>query len=46
MCGPVAFDTLNFVEKPESGGFTHGQAKAAAKSLQTRRIKSSRRSAT
>ncbi len=29
----VAFDTLKFVEKLESGGFTHDQAKAAAEAF-------------
>jgi hypothetical protein len=29
----IAFDTLKFVEKLESGGFTHQQAKAAAQAF-------------
>ena len=29
----VAFDTLKFVEKLESGGFSHEQAKAAAQAF-------------
>ncbi|WP_442756610.1 DUF1640 domain-containing protein [Methylocystis sp. JAN1] len=29
----IAFDTLKFVEKLESGGFTHAQAKAAAEAF-------------
>jgi hypothetical protein len=29
----VTFDTLKFVEKLESGGFTHEQAKAAAEAF-------------
>jgi hypothetical protein len=29
----VAFDTLKFVERLEAGGFTHGQAKAAAEAF-------------
>jgi hypothetical protein len=31
MSGAVAFDTLRFVEILEAGGFTHAQAKAAAR---------------
>ncbi len=29
----IAFDTLKFVEKLESGGFTHQQAKSAAQAF-------------
>ncbi len=29
----IAFDTLKFAEKLESGGFTHAQAKAAAEAF-------------
>jgi len=33
MSGAVAFDTLKFAERLESGGFTHAQAKAAAEAF-------------
>ncbi|WP_159727465.1 DUF1640 domain-containing protein [Methylosinus sp. Ce-a6] len=33
MSNSVPFDTLKFVEKLESGGFTHAQAKAAAEAF-------------
>ena len=33
MSATIAFDTLKFVEKLESGGFSHAQAKAAAEAF-------------
>jgi hypothetical protein len=33
MSATITFDTLKFVEKLESGGFSHAQAKAAAEAF-------------